>query len=480
MEHIVICGAGLAGQVTTAALANQLPQTIRLTLVDCLDTSDSDLFYGTVTGPTSYDFNLSVGLSEPRLVLESDTAFSFGTQYINWGGRSWVQCFQQPMPIPDQVEFHHYLTQQNLDQLEPFLVSAMAARSGSFAHPPERRDHPLSHAEYGYQFDPQSYASLFAQSIAAGRVEKVSAGIIAVEQDDHGIARIHLSDGQVLTADLFVDCTGPSAALLSRLDVAFSGDRRLRAAASQNAVGQLGAPCRTLTATDFGWQADTPLKGKITRLTVFSPESEPAALAAHGDGPSRTTEVTIGRHVVAWQGNCVAVGQAAAVFEPLTPAPIMLLQRDVNRLLSLIPFSNEMSVERRDYNRQYDEDCTHAGLFHRALFEMPGLPDMPYWNAARSEPVPEKLRRKLDLFERRGVHVPYDLEPFNQEDWTILHYGLGRRPAGYDRVADKAQGEKVRGYLSAIQRDIEKAVKAMPSHGVYMEKLALYLKQQKG
>ncbi len=478
VDHILICGTGLAGHMAAAALSSQLPESVRMTLVDCQDNSDTDLFYGSVTGPSSYDFNLSAGVSEPRLVLESDTAFSFGTCYMKWAGRSWVQCFELPLPIPDQVSFHHYLTQQRIDDLEPFLISAMAARRGSFAHPPEQNDHPLSRAEYGYQFDPRSYGGLFAK--ATGRVEKIAAEISGIERDENGITAIRLSNGQVKQADLYVDCSGPKALLLSALGAAYSGVRRLRAAASRKSADVLGPPCRTVVAHDFGWQAETPLKGSTARLTVFAPEMEASALAAHSETPSQTAEVTIGRRPLAWCGNCVAVGHAAAVIEPLTHAPIMMLQRDLERLLSLIPLSGEMAVERREYNRQFDEDCTNIVLFHRALFEVPGLPDTPYWNGARSEAVPEKLKRKLELFESRGALVTYDLEPFNPEDWTILHYGIGRRPTGYDRVADKASAGKVREYLSNMRRGIENVVKAMPSHDIYVAKLTRYLMQQKG
>ncbi|MBU6299588.1 MAG: tryptophan 7-halogenase [Alphaproteobacteria bacterium] len=482
IERIAICGAGLAGHITAAALSRHLPRSIQITLVDCQDNADTDLFYGSVTGPSAYDFHLSAGLREPSLVLESDTAFSFGTRYVRWGGndRSWMQCFHQPLPILDQVLFHHYLTQQNLDQLEPFLVSAVAARKGAFAHPPEQNAHPLSPAEYGYQFDPASYAELFAGATDKARVDVVASTISVVECGPNRIEAIRCADGRLLTADLYVDCTGPKALLLSRLASDFSGNRRLRAAVSRIPADQLGAPCRSLMAADFGWQADTPLKGSIMRHTIFVPEAEASALLAHGMAPAQTGEVTLGCYAQAWCGNCVGIGQAAAVFEPLTPAPIMLLQRDIERLLSLIPFSDEMSVERREYNRQYAEDCTHTELFNRALFETPGLPDTPYWRVARDEPIHEKLARKIELFENRGVHVAFDLEPFNQEDWTILHYGMGRRPARYDRVADQMPEGKIRNYLSNMRGAIENMVEAMPSHDAYMKNLTSYLMQQKG
>jgi tryptophan halogenase len=174
----------------------------------------------------------------------------------------------------------------------------------------------------------------------------------------------------------------------------------------------------------------------------------------------------------------VAVGQAAGVLEPLTPAPMLLLQRDIERIASLIPFSTDMSVERREYNRQCDEDYTHAELFNRAFFETPPLTDSPYWRAAREQPVPDKLATKIAQFASRGLLVAYDLEPFNPEDWNILHHGMGRVPRRYDRVADRASESEVRQYLANRRRDIENLVKTMPSHHRYVTQLAHHLRQR--
>jgi tryptophan halogenase len=485
--HILICGDGLAAQITAAALSHQLPPSIQITVVNIGGTAGTDLFYGSVTTPTAYAFNRSSGLSEPTLVVEGDTAFSWGTKYVHWaGGRgSWIQCFQLPLPVIDGVLFHHYLAQQGVEQLERYLVSAAAARKGAFAHPPQQpgpagQQHLLSRAEYGYQFDPASYARLFERSTSKARVRYVAGGLSEVVCDKTGIAALRLSDGQLLTADLYVDCTGPTAALLSHLDTGFSGNRRLGAAMSASPAAQLGPPLRSLTPADYGWSAETPLRGRTTRLTVYDPETQSNALSTHEGEPERTGEVVLGRRAEAWSGNCVAMGQAAYVIEPLTPAPMMLLERDVERLLSLIPFSRDMTVERREFNRRFGEDYEHAELFTRALFETENLPDTPYWRAARGEPVSEKLGRKIELFEDRGMLVAYDLEPFHAEDWTILHYGMGRHPARYDRTADRAPAARVQQYLSDLKREIEKLVETLPGHATYMAQLKQYLVQNRG
>jgi tryptophan halogenase len=348
-------------------------------------------------------------------------------------------------------------------------------------HPPQRHDarqQTLARAEYGYQFDPASYARLFRSSTDA-RVRRIAGELAEVECGDEGIAAIHLSDGSSLAADLFVDCTGPDASLLTKLNVEFRGNRRLGAAMTKRQAAQLGPPIREVSPAAYGWRADTPLQGFVAQLTVYDPQSESEALSANGADPERGAQVTVGRRTEAWAGNCVAIGQAACLVEPLTAAPLMLLERDIERLVSLIPFSSKMSVERREYNRRFDEDHEHANLFARALFEVDGLPAGPYWTAARAEPVSEKLARKIALFEDRGFLVSYDLEPFNPEDWTILHYGMGRRASRYDRTADRAKPDQVRSFLSNLKREVDKTVGGMPSHAAYMMELKQYLSRNR-
>jgi hypothetical protein len=389
------------------------------------------------------------------------------------------------LPVIDGVLFHHYLAQQGIEQLEPFLLPALAARRGAFAHPPQQAADPasgpeylFSRAEYGYLFDPGSYSALFTSSLNPARVRQLHSERVEVELGAKGIAGLRLSNGQRLEADLYVDCTGPGRLLLSALGVPFSGGRQLRAAKSESKARTLGPPLRSVTPADFGWTAVTPLKGRLCRLTVYDPAAESTALSALGNDPSPTAEATLGRAREAWSQNCVAIGHAAGVVEPLTAAPMMLLERDIERLISLVPVSSDVSVERREFNRRSAEDFEHAELFTRALFETDRLPDTDYWREAKASPVGEKLARKIALFGDRGLLAAYDLEPFNNEDWTILHYGMGRRPRRYDRSADRAPPQRVRQFLSSMKDSVEKLVAKLPDHATYRTGLERYLMQK--
>jgi tryptophan halogenase len=479
VTRIAICGSGLTLRMTAAALMRHLPPSIEAVCVNFEDAPEHDVFLGSVTAPTAYGFNLLAGVTEPRVLLDTASTFSWGTHFSRWGGekKSWVQCFHLPLPVIGGVQFHHYLVRLGVRDLEPYLMSAVAARHGVFAHPLEKGAQPLARGEYGYLFDAQSYQVPFASAALAGKLKVIAAKLADVELSDGNISAVRLADGQTVRADLFVDCTGPKAALLSRIDDGFAGGRRLRAHMSRLPSPELGPACRQLTGGPYGWQSDTPLQGISSRLTVFAPESESDARAAHGE-PQVSAEVTLGRRPRPWAGNCVAVGQAAGVLEPLSNAPMLVMQRDIERLASLIPFSTDMSMESREYNRQFDDDYTHAELFNRALFETAPVRDSAYWRAACQDPVPEKLAVKLAQFKSRGVLVAFDLEPFNPEDWTIQHFGMGRWPQRHDRVADRPAEIDVRRALDARRGDIEKLAKSMPSHHRYVSQLAQHLRQR--
>ncbi|PXA99515.1 hypothetical protein DMC47_02950, partial [Nostoc sp. 3335mG] len=57
VRRILVCGRGLAAEMTLAALARQLPADIAILRVGAADQTADDLFYGSVTAPSAYAFN---------------------------------------------------------------------------------------------------------------------------------------------------------------------------------------------------------------------------------------------------------------------------------------------------------------------------------------------------------------------------------------------------------------------------------------
>lgn len=464
-KTIVVAGGGLAGYLTAAFLVKQLQPSHRIVLLPNCGSAKFDFLYGGATAPTAYEFLRSIGLDEPNLIRNSSTSFSFGTHVQRWPAETsdWVQCHHLPLPALNAVPFQHHLTRIGAD-LQSLLVSAAATKAGKFAHPPQDPKVPLSRAEYGYQFDAVELVSLLEQELLLRRVDIRAESVKQIDLNGSLVAGLTLETGERLSGDLFIDCSGPERTLLSALSANYIAERTISAQSETGPVQRLGPPARHLVAEPNGWQIKTYLQGKTSNLRLSAPEG--------GD------TVALGQVDKAWIGNCVALGQAAYVMEPLTSAPMMLLQADIERLLELIPVAEGCAMERKEYNRRYKDDVSHARLFQDALLISSEAYQTPYWEEAVASARSDALERKIVQFEHRGLLVKYDLERFNDEDWLVLHAGMGRTPRRFDRQVERVALQDTQRQFSGLQSAIQQIVSRMPPHHDYVVNLKRYLEKQ--
>lgn len=464
ISQLLVFGNTLAASMTVLALSKALPKNIKILWVKPSVPCASDLLYGGISSPEAYQFNLQYGVTEPQLILDTDTTFTFGTRYNCWGNhnRAWMQCFHLPFAATSGVELHHFMTRHNAT-LSDFLISAQAAMKGTFAHPPtDNLQSPLSRAEYGYHFEPSQWSAIFFDKIDKARVKIINGNIGSLKHSHGKIDYVQLDDGTKFQADLYIDCSGTSSQLLSKLSHDFVSQRRVQLSNETQPCPETGPACRLVSGTEHGWQSLTPLRQKNHIMTLFE------SFVADEQSDCQTFE--LGHRNKAWQGNCVAIGHAAYALEPITPAPYILLKKDIERLLELIPVNHETQIERQEFNRRFKDDVIHAELFHRALYAQQR--DVGYGEC-------EKLDRKLTQYLHRGILASFDFEPFNQQDWAILHGGLGRVPQRYDRTAEQVDFEKMQTNLDTMRKGIAHLASNMPTHHLYLEKLSMYLRDSK-
>jgi tryptophan halogenase len=477
IDTIALCGGGLSLWMTAAALSRALPDNVALTIIETTKTPIEDMFYGHILPPQAYAFHLSIDLSEPELLLNTGSTFVYGTHFQNWGqtGRSWVQAFHQPLPVWDGVPLTKLIHQLPHASLQSALISAQAANGGVFAHPSEDPNHPLSRAEYGYAIDPEQLSALYRAITLRRSVNVIPAQVAAIERDGSDIRSLKLSDGRTVSADIFIDCTGPAAKLQSQSNRSTTGTyRSVQAARKKTAGAPLGAASLRINSGDYGWRSDVVLRSGAIRMTVSALDVEPNTAGA----PNDSVSMDIQCNDAAWTGNCIAIGQAAYTLEPFTTAPMKLLMRDIERFLNLIPVSTEMAIEADEYNRAFRDDYAHASLFNQAHFAMTDLPDAPYWNMASERNDDPKLVRKLTQYNTRGHLVAYDNEPFDGVDWAILHDGIGRTPRRRDPLASSVDPAMTQSRLNELQNTTQAVIKKMPPHPLYMSKFISYLKRK--
>lgn len=487
IQSIAVFGNGLAGLLCVAKLVKILPKAIELTYVEALKPGETDVFFGTISSSTTYEFFLGLGLSEPELLLSTNTSFSLGTQYTNWGSsdHSWTQSFHRPLPMFNGVGFHHYLTRlkqtaPELSDFEPYIMAVQAANKGVFAHPPEGQKIPLADVEYGYHFLPSAWCDFLTTQLRGQSVNWVKSDVVTVDREEGSIRSVSLTNGQTLSADFMIDALGPNSKLKAEDQTFQASGRRLKVASLFKESPNPDGVQRVLIGADFGWQAQTPLQNGVHHQIIFDPLSTPETLDQQDTASPSTYEAELGRLESPWTKNCLSLGHSAATVEPLTPAPIMLLQRDIERLAELIPVTSNMVVESREYNRRFQSDYEHAELFEKGFFKTEESYDTPYWKAASQMPTPAKLNEKIKQFESRGVSVQYDYEPFTVQDWTQQHFGMERNPHRYDPLADHMPISQLKQKLTQMRTAVSVMASKMPPHPVYMTGLLKYLKEKHG
>lgn len=459
--QFLVFGNTLAASMTVLALSKALPKSMTLLWVKPAGSCESDMLYGGISSPDAYQFNLQHGVTEPQLILDTDTTFSFGTGFKGWGNHNltWMQCFHLPFTATAGVELHHFMTRHKAS-LGDFLISAQAALQGTFAHPPtDNLQSPLSRAEYGYHFDPSQWSDIFFNKIDKARIKVINKDMASLKHTQDHIDYVQLDDGTTLQADLYIDCSGTGSKLLGALNDDFVKQRSVQLSSKILPCPQTGPACRLITGSESGWQSVTPLREKNHIVSLFE--------SPYGYEQTDCQGFALGHRNMAWQGNCLGIGHAAYALEPITPAPYILLKKDIERLLELIPVNHETQIERYEYNRRFQDDVTHAELFHRAIYA--DQRDLGYG-------VCEKLDRKLTQYAHRGILTSYDFEPFNQQDWAILHAGLGRIPQRYDRMAEQVDFDKMQTNLDTMRAGIAHLASSMPAHHLYLEKLSMYLR----
>ncbi|HRE43164.1 MAG TPA: tryptophan 7-halogenase, partial [Terricaulis sp.] len=329
MRRIVICGGGAAGWLSAAALAGVFkPETLDIRVIET--PADAAGVGAGALPPEHAALHGLIGLSTHDLLSEADATFKLGTAL-----RGWVQAGEAFIPfgpIGEGAGFHHFWRRaESKHALSAFALGAHAAPLQKFGLPPRGREGLL---RYGLHIDIARYAeALRARALARG-VKRIEAEIAGVALNDAGeVAQIALAGAPAAEADLFLDCTGADARILSALGARFEDWDAVAPCAyvgyGRNAPGAEIAPFTTITARDDGWMQTIPLQsGEAWAIFSESPNIKGAQIIL----PFRS-----GVRDAIWRGNCAGVGGAAGVMEPLHGLDLQMAHRGVLRLLSLLP-----------------------------------------------------------------------------------------------------------------------------------------------
>jgi tryptophan halogenase len=486
IRQIVIVGGGTAGWMTAAALANALQQECQITLIESADIGTVGV--GEATIPPIRLFNRSLGIDEHDFVRFTQGTFKLGIQFINWGAEEhrYFHPFGSYGRPFDLVSFHHFwlqAKQQSLaDSLDPYCMAWAAASANKFAPPLSDPRHLLSTYEYAYHFDAGLYAAYLRQYAERKGVRRVEGKIIQVRQHETSgfVQSVQLADGQQISGQLFIDCSGFRGLLIE--ETLHSGYQDWsqwlpcdRAWAVPTAGSDL-APYTRSTAHAAGWQWRIPLQHRTGNGHVFSSAFMPEQaasdvlmqnLVSQPLAEPRLLKFVTGRREHFWLKNVVAIGLASGFLEPLESTSIHLVQAGIAKLLALFPDQRFDPLLSQEYNRIASKEMENIRDFLILHYHQTQRRDSEFWRYCSSMPIPDSLAYKMAHFRQGGRLISGEMDLFGQASWLAVHLGQGNYPTQLDNMLAYRQVDGLQ-KLAQLKQAMAQAAQQLPTHQQYI------------
>lgn len=488
IRTIVIVGGGTAGWMTAAALSKVAPAGCRIRLVESEEIGTVGV--GEATIPTIKLFNVMLGIDEDEFLRQTQGTFKLGIEFSDWGklGESYFHGFGNIGQDLGAVSFyHHWLKMAQAGQAGPladYSVSSVASQHNKFMR--ARRDmsnSPLADITHAFHFDAGLYAQYLRRFSEAHGVQRLEGRVerAILRPDDGHIGAVMLVNGETISGDLFIDCSGFRGLLIEQaLHTGYEDwthwlpcDRAL--AVPSVSSGPL-LPYTRSTATRAGWRWRIPLQHRIGNGHVYSSRfmSDDEAcsnLLDHLDGARlaepKALRFVAGKRKKIWNKNCVAVGLASGFMEPLESTSIHLIQSAIARLVQFFPTRQFHQADIDEFNRQSDFEYERIRDFLILHYRQTGRTDSPFWNYCRSMDIPDTLRQKMALFEGQGRIFRENNEMFSEASWLQVMHGQGLHPRGYHPLADAFSTEQIGAHLAQVKVVIARCVERMPTHDIF-------------
>lgn len=479
--RVVIFGRDAAAWLSANALQTALGSTgLTVEVVELPSLLQTQDIYPAL--PALEAFQGQMRIDEHALLKAVGGSYSLGQSFVGFGPAPFFHAYGSHGVAIDRLPFfQHFIRAQQKGltvALEDFSLTAAGAKIGRFIVP-DSTTLSFARTDYGYHLPAVAYIDYLRAKVIKGGVRVMPVRGIEVERDGEGGIAALVAGGQRMTGDLFIDASGAEARLMRELGAGFDswrgwfrGNRILTAAGPAFASVP---PYARIEALGHGWQGLHAAQDRTRLLQVYDNRlmSDDAALqvAARTSGlklgDAVVSELNPGRRVQAWSHNCVAIGEAACVFDPIDNPGLQAIQNGLVHLLALFPQGRDSRVEQAEYNhlmRQGFERIRDFQIVHSVLCAHTGS----YWRAPEAA-LPDTLAHKLETFRARGVVPMYDGEVFPLDSWEAVLTGHGLVPESCVPLTEATSDADLRAHLKQMLGYIREQAKSMNAHDAYLE-----------
>ncbi len=490
IRSIVIAGNDIHGWAVAARLARSLrSQGVQITIVE---PNHAVVPNALTLSTNALDFHSDLGVQEVELLKNVGGVYKYGTRLQNCrGSKDNLFCYSPTGELIDRVKFHHYLSRQRINSHEQInsherydspevkvaehSIATTAALSNKFTHP--EPNSALHNMDYAFQVDGVRYLHFLAQFALRYGVKRLEAEVEKVVVGDNGfIQTLTLSNGESVHADFFIDATGSKALLIEEAlgvtyhdwSQAFGCDRRLEMITPDNSETPL---FNTVTKTRHGWFRSIPIQGarhchfSYSSAAMSEEQARSVAFAEFGQ-PIRDDLVSVSeqrqgvRHTH-WQGNCLAIGEAAGFVEALLFSPLDLTINAIERWLAVYPDKSCNYLLAQEYNITTRNEYLRVADVHALIADS---------NLA-GQAFSSSVEHRLELFRSTGQVAFYESDVLSEAQWINLFFALELWPEFYDPLISKVSDSDLRSLLDKHASHVRDVVARLPKHDQLLQEI---------
>ncbi|GGD13473.1 tryptophan 7-halogenase [Aquisalinus flavus] len=438
--------------------------------------------------PTASGLHGLLGIAENNVFRFAGASYALGQRFAGWSGSRppFMHAYDSTGTRFGHVDFVHFWQKARLSGMnvpfENFSIGAVAAAQGRIADLRESAT-PFSKASQGFNLDALSYVHLLKAYALKSGIAHTQGLLQEVTIADGAIGSVALSDGSVHDGDLFVDATGPEAALIGQLGGAApdSWDHLYPCNRMMALAGEPLSPLPSYSQVQAfrgGWLGMFPLQGRTALVAVYADdelsdddmmETVPVLSSMTVSGNAVVSTLNTGLRRDAWVGNCIAMGDAAVQLEPLDAVSLHSLHIGLSLLVDHFPGTAGAMPEARLYNRKFASHMENIRDFQLAHYRLNQRYDEPVWDRARHQETPERLAYKLGTFKATGQVPDYDDETFDKENWISIMIGHNHLPDQYHPLVDGVAEAELMQRFQAMLNFIAEEVSEMTSLSAHME-----------
>jgi tryptophan halogenase len=404
-NNIIIVGGGTAGWMVATTFVRLFPKK-KITLIESPNIKTVGVGESTIVQFRQW---LSlVKIKDKDFMKYTDASYKYTIRFTNFhkknGGR-----VEYPFSHPESINenrlnlwyFKKLLHPEtpNTDYADSFYP-IMSMVNNNKVYKGKELGNFKFYEQTAFHFDATKFGLWLRDKVCKGKINHIKSEVKEIKTNDEGIESLTLDDGDVITGDLFIDCTGFKSLLLEQTmkepfipygNIIPNNKAWATHVEYKDKKKQLEGVTNA-TALKNGWVWNIPLWSKIGTGYVYSDKyttDEKALVEFKKHLKKQGFDITqhefanikmkIGIHEKLFVKNVVAIGLSAGFIEPLESNGLYTVHEFLSYLMRMFERDSITQWDRDAYNyacRNTFHDWAEFVSMHYALSERD---DTPYW-----------------------------------------------------------------------------------------------------